>query len=100
MNIVRDKGKYNDWEKMNIVKGLLQHYNVVRTEERKSQNYIINRREWQFDDLAKNKINKLEKEYIARKQDEKQIITRRSEINKFLKNELLTENKRAKLINE
>ena len=100
MNIVRDKGKYNDWEKINIVKGLLQHYNVVRTEERKSQNYIINRREWQFDDLAKNKINKLEKEYIARKQDEKQIIARRSEINKLLKNELLTENKRAELINE
>lgn len=98
--IVRDKGKYNDWEKINLVKGMLQHYNEVKIGEVEYMGHMINKVQWEFDDLVKNKIDKLEKEYITRKQDEKQIIARREYINKLLKNELLTENKRAELINE
>lgn len=98
--IVGDKGRYNDWEKINLVKGMLHHYNEVKIGEVEFRGHMINRVEFQFDDLSRNKINKLEKEYIARKQDEKQIIARRKEINELLKNELLTKNKRAELINE
>ena len=100
VNIVREKGNYSDWEKINIVKGMIQHYNEVKIGEKEYMGYKIPKMQWQFDDLVKPKIDKLEKEYIARKQDKKRIAARRDEINELLKNELLSENKRAELINE
>lgn len=100
VNIVREKGNYSDWEKINIVKGMMQHYNEVKIGEKEYMGYKIPKMQWQFDDLVKPKIDKLEKEYIARKQDKKRIAARRYEINELLKNELLSENKRAELINE
>ena len=89
MAVMKDRGNYTDWEKINMVRQFIKH--LVWDDDAY---------EYYYDDLVLPKVNKMKVEYKERKQDEAKCKSRRDEINKELENELLTDNERSQLVNE